>query len=88
MYHNPEFEPTLTEKIEQMERLLSSTPTRTEQEKQMKRTVERECHRLIFFLSSSKGPFLMWEKWSLHAVVYDGLFDPLHRVSYQWFTLS
>jgi len=47
IYHNPEFEPTLTEKIEQLEHLLNGTPTRTEQEKQMKRTGEGECHRLI-----------------------------------------
>ncbi len=46
IYHNPEFEPTLTENIEQMEHLLRSIPTRTEQEKHMKRTEEEECHQL------------------------------------------
>ena len=46
IYHNPEFEPTLTEKIEQLEHLVSGAPTRTEQEKRIKRTLEGEYHRL------------------------------------------
>lgn len=46
IYHHPEFEPTLTEKIEQLEHLLSGAPPRTDQDKQTKRTIELECHRL------------------------------------------
>ena len=46
IYHHPEFEPTLTEKIGHVEGLLSSTPARTEQEKRMKEAAEIECHRL------------------------------------------
>ena len=46
IYHNPEFEPTLTEKNEQLEHLVSGAPTRTEQEKRIKMTLEDEYHRL------------------------------------------
>jgi hypothetical protein len=46
IYHNPEFEPTLTEKIEHLEHLLLASPFRTEQEKEMKRLLEGEHHRL------------------------------------------
>ena len=46
IYHNPEFEPTLTEKNEQLEHLVSGAPTRTEQEKHIKMTLEGEYHRL------------------------------------------
>jgi hypothetical protein len=46
IYQNPEFEPTLTEKIGHVEHLLTSTPARTEQERRIKRTIELECHRL------------------------------------------
>jgi hypothetical protein len=46
IYHNLEFEPTLTEKIGHVEGLLRSTPARTEQEKQMKEAGEVECYRL------------------------------------------
>ena len=42
----PEFEPTLTEKNEQLEHLVSGAPTRTEQEKHIKMTLEEEYHRL------------------------------------------
>jgi hypothetical protein len=47
IYHNPEFEPTLTEKMEQVEHLLRGIPARTEQEKQMKRALDAEYHKLM-----------------------------------------
>ena len=46
VYHNPEFEPTLTEKIEHVEHLLFGKPFRTEQERDMKQAVEQAYHRL------------------------------------------
>lgn len=46
IYHNPEFEPTLTEKIEHVESLLGSIPARTEQEKRMKEAEDVEYHRI------------------------------------------
>jgi hypothetical protein len=46
IYHNPEFEPTFTEKIEQLEHLLNEAPTRTGQEKQIKWTLEEEWHKI------------------------------------------
>jgi hypothetical protein len=46
IYHNPEFEPTLTEEIEHLEHSLFGTPFGTEQERQMKGVLEEEYHRL------------------------------------------
>jgi len=46
IYHNPEFEPTLTEEIEQAEHLLFGKPFRTEQERHMKKAGEQTYHRL------------------------------------------
>lgn len=47
IYHNPEFEPTLTENIEHLEHLLFSSPFNTGQEKEMKKVLEKEYHRLM-----------------------------------------
>lgn len=46
IYHNPEFELTLAEQIEQFEQLLSGTPGRTREERQLKRNLQAEYDRL------------------------------------------
>lgn len=46
IYHNSEFEPTRTENIEHLEHLLFYSAFRTEQEKEMKKVLEREYHQL------------------------------------------
>lgn len=43
VYRNPEFELTLSEKLEQMEQFLSDLPQRTAEEKRLYRIVEAEC---------------------------------------------
>lgn len=46
VYNNNEFETTITEQIEQTEKLLSSASTRTQEEKQYKRLAQTELQRL------------------------------------------
>ncbi len=46
IYHNPEFEPTLTENLDRLEHLLFCDTFRTEQEKEVKKILEEEYHRL------------------------------------------
>lgn len=43
VYRNPEFELTLSEKLEQMEQFLSDLPRRTAEEKRLHKIVEAEC---------------------------------------------
>jgi hypothetical protein len=46
VYDNHEFEMTITEQIEQLEKLESTTPERTEEEKAYKTVLQAECERL------------------------------------------
>jgi hypothetical protein len=46
LYHNPEFEPTLTENIEHLEPLLFGNPSTTEKEKKTQMVLLGEYHRL------------------------------------------
>jgi hypothetical protein len=46
IYHNPEFEPTLTENLEHLEHLLFGGSFTTEQEKRVKKTLADDYHRL------------------------------------------
>ena len=46
VYNNEEFEATITEQIEQLEKLLGSAPTRTEEEKEDKSLFQAEYERM------------------------------------------
>lgn len=46
VYDNPEFEMTITEQFEQLEKLVSITPARTEEEKKYKAVLQAEYERL------------------------------------------
>ncbi len=46
VYHNPEFEPTLTERIEELGKLLGEVAGRTEEEKHLKEALNKEYTQL------------------------------------------
>ena len=46
VYDNPEFEMTITEQVEQLEKLVSIAPVRTEEEKAYKAVLQAEYERL------------------------------------------
>jgi len=46
VYNNQEFETTISEQIEQLEKLLSAAPARTKEEKEYKSILQAECQRL------------------------------------------
>jgi hypothetical protein len=46
IYHNAEFELTLTEQIEQLQQQLSGIPARTLEEKQVRKSIQATCDRL------------------------------------------
>jgi hypothetical protein len=55
IFRNAEFDLTLTERIEQLERALSSLPGRTAEEKQLGKDIHSECDRLKRELENLSG---------------------------------
>jgi hypothetical protein len=93
VYRNPEFELTLSEKLEQMEQFLSDLPRRTAEEKHLHQIVEAECARLrqgYRRLSQAKHEQELHERRRRESIRADRLeeFQQFREATYELVTAS